>query len=68
MNVIFAILGAAVIAAIVIVISTLFLMLGWHLFAVSYLGLKMITFAQAFGLSTLAGAIFGSSRASSSKS
>jgi hypothetical protein len=68
MNAIIAILLAAVIAAVVIVISTLFLMLGWDLFAVSYLGMKMLTFSQALGLSIVAGAIFGSSRATSSKS
>ena len=67
MNVIFAISAAVLLFAFVFVVSTLFLMWGWGLFAVSYLGWQMITFSQAFGLILITGAIFGSGKASTSK-
>lgn len=38
-------------------VSSLFIMLGWYLFMVPVVGVKMITFWQAFGLGILSQAL-----------
>ncbi len=54
-------LGVLGILAIVVLISLLFIKLGWYLFMVPVFGLPDITWMQALGLSFLAGAFKSSS-------
>lgn len=54
---IFIVIAVVVLA---VVFATFAIMLGWKLFMVPVVGVPMITFGQAFGLSLLANAIFKS--------